>query len=198
MTKKLAGQLNYADDQQTAKFAFKLIDVDHHAENINVMKKLRLLEVYKEGNDTKFKFDERLIADRYTYATNKGEHMIPVNPRLAVVTKTSSNIQICEYYCSSRYLAKCAAGIDTNEIFQIKATQHENKVVTEFEEVRNSKIVTKKHFQESKDNGRKDAKTVNGRKYSIIEQVTNLLNENIVHHSDQFVRIPTAPLEGGN
>ena len=92
-----------------------MININHNAKTINVMKTLGLLEVYKEGNDTKFKFDERLITGRYKYATNKGGHMIPVNPRLAVVTRSPSNIQMCECYCSSRYLAEYAAGIHKNK-----------------------------------------------------------------------------------
>ena len=87
---------NHANRQYCGTFAFEVMNIEHSDETIDVLKKIGLCQVVEEDGKTKLKFDKRLIAGKYTYSANKGEHLIPFNPRVALVTRSSSNIQICD------------------------------------------------------------------------------------------------------
>lgn len=87
---------------------FREITAPHSYEALKILEDLGL--AYRSKPENIPEVTEELRAGRHTYAADAGEHISPVCPLLFFITRSSTNVQICDEYFNAKYLAKYLCG----------------------------------------------------------------------------------------
>ena len=93
-----------------AGFTYKCIHKQLSEETIAVLKKLKLAE--SSDFDCSVTIDQRLCGGKHHYPTEIKTHISPTNAKIFALVRSSTNLQICDIYMSSRYLSKYVEGVE--------------------------------------------------------------------------------------
>ena len=176
-----------------SKYMYFACNANHSKEAIEVLEKCDLLKKNDRGKIVEL--HPKLKAGVYTYPAEPNEKLSPFCPVLFAWTRCSSNIQICDTYLCSRYLAKYVQGLDENLKVELKNVNTREKVVLEEKVVYNTKVSTSGYYEKIRANKNKIGKSKVGRAIGIPEILSLMFQEPQIYTNVDFIHIPTCALE---
>ena len=186
---------NYFEiSKHPSRYMYFPCNANHTPEAVNVLSTCGLVEQKMNGGITNL--HPKLNGGFYTYPAEPNENLSPFSPVLFAWTRCSSNIQICDTYLCSRYLAKYVQGIDENLKVELKSFNHGESAVLEEKVVYNTKVSTSGYYEKirSMKNNKKQNKHV-GRAIGVPEILSLIFQVPQVYTNVSFVHIPTCALE---
>ena len=163
---------------------------NHTEDVIELLVELNLCEKTERDGEVLYKSHEKFKGSKHQYPAEIGEHCIPCNGYLFFNTKSSQNLQLCDVYMSSRYLAKYAMGIDKNSMVHVSDGKQKNTVEIYEEKLYNTKISSSAFHKQKKDMNRKDRDDPKGKVLALTEGIALSLEFQQVMTNINFVRVP--------
>ena len=136
-----------------------------------------------------------LTGGKHSYPTDKGVTISPTSAIMFYLTKSSSNLQICDKYMSARYIAKYAAGIEERASMSIISTGDTDTYKVKSDDIKNVKIAGVKATEERKMRDERKRTHLNGRVLSLTESLWFSLQLPYVSTNMEFVHVPTVSKE---
>ena len=186
---------NYFEiSKHPSRYMYFPCNANHTPEAVNFLCAFGLVEQKENGKITNL--HPKLNGGFYTYPAEPNENLSPFSPVLFAWTRCSSNIQICDTYLCSRYLAKYVQGIDENLKVELKSFNHGESAVLEEKVVYNTKVSTSGYYEKIRSIKRNKSKDRHiGRAIGVPEILSLIFQVPQVYTNVSFVHIPTCALE---
>ena len=176
----------------SANFTYKCIHKELSEETIAVLKNIGLAE--SSDFDCSVTIDQRLCGGKHHYPTESNTHTSPTNAKIFALVRSSTNLQICDIYMSSRYLSKYVAGVEERAEVSISTSSATDLYDFHVDQQVNNKIAGVYLTNMSKEEKPKK-KCLNSRILSLTESVWWSLRFPYVVTNIQFIHVVTAPRE---
>ena len=173
---------------------YKEFHQPHSREALEALQELGLAEA-RPGYSNELQVTSTLMAGKYMYAAQKGEHMSPLNVALWSITKSSLNVlKVCKSV-ASRYLTSYAAGKEEHADVSINPANAQNVLNVQVQKIENKKLggvrkILARETKEQKTQGLIDSTTI-----ASTECVSWMLQLPTVITTMDFVSVPSVPLE---
>ena len=172
-------------------YSYKHVDKKFSYETLILFQKLGLASVEKCSG--KIKVIDELCGGKHHYPTDLGYHISPTNASIFALVRSSTNLQICDRWMSSRYLSKYAAGVEERSAVSLKSSSVADTVGFEINEQLNEKIAGVQLTNRKTEKNRR--KQYVARVLSVTESVWWMLQFPYVVTNINFVHVVTSPKE---
>ena len=173
---------------------YKEFHQPHSHEALEALQELGLAEA-RPGYYNELQVTSTLMAGKYMYASQKGEHMSPLNVALWSITRSSLNVlKVCKSV-ASRYLTSYAAGKEEHADVSINPDNAHNVLNVQVQRIENKKLggvrkILARETKQHKTQGIIDSTTI-----ASTECVSWMLELPTVITTMDFVSVPSVPLE---
>ena len=175
-----------------ASFTYKSIHKELSEETIAVLKKIGLAE--SSEFDCSVTLDKRLCGGKHHYPTESNTHTSPTNAKIFALVRSSTNLQICDIYMSSRYLSKYVAGVEERTEVSISTSSGTHLYDFHVHQQVNNKIAGV-YFTNMNKEREPNKKCFNSRILSLTETVWWSLQFPYVVTNIQIIHVVTGPRE---
>ena len=183
----------YKISNQPTRYMYFPCNPNHSDEALQVLELCDLIHV-KKGRKIEY-LEPKLKGGIYTYPAEPNEHLSPFNPFLFAWVRCSTNVQICDTYLCSRYLAKYVQGIDDNLKVELKSPKHGKGAILVEQNVHNTKISSGFYNEKIREKKRGGDKNNIGRAIGLPEVMSLTLKVAQVHTNAEFIHMPSCSLE---
>ena len=168
------------------------IEQQYPREVLKYLEKLGFAE-YNEGVNSKTK--GILKCEKFMYAAEKGEHILPVCIPLFAVTKSSTNLLRVLFKFSASYLTSYAGKNEEHADAKILSSAGGKNFRLRNEGIQNKSLTSVKQALEHDKKNEREVKNIRCQLLAITESVFWLFGEPYVFHNMEFIHVQNVPVE---
>ena len=168
------------------------IDQQYPVETLKYLEKLGFAK-FNDGNNSKV--FGKLKCEKYMYAAERGEHILPVSVPLFALTKSSVNLLRVLFRFSCSYLTSYAGKSEEHADGRITTASGGKAFRLRTEGIQNKSLASVKFTLDVERKNNRNVKNIRCQFLAITESVFWLFGEPYVFHNMNFIHIQNVPIE---
>jgi hypothetical protein len=172
---------------------FECIDVNYSDEVYTLLEELQLARREFDVSEQRVRWwlHESLRAGKWHYRARSDEFFLASIPLLSSITRSATNVDMCDRHFQTSYLVKYIAGKEEHQLVDVSGSKDISEVRVTTEEHGHEKIAGCRKILEA----REKLQPHLGREMSLAEVVWFILGFPYTYCTANFVHVPTLPID---